>query len=158
GRMRVAHLHWGGGTPTSLDPDDLARLMERLRARFEIGDAAELAIEGDPRTLMFEMAGALGRLGFSRVSLGVQCFDPDVQAAINRIQPPEMVARVVDALRAAGVQSINFDLLYGLPRQTVATVRRTAQLALAMEPDRIALFGYAHVPWMAKNQRMIDAA
>jgi oxygen-independent coproporphyrinogen-3 oxidase len=132
--------------------------MDRVEARFEIGPRAELAIESDPRTLTDAMIATIGRLGFTRASFGVQEFDPAVQAAINRIQPPEMVARTVEGLRRAGVAGINFDLIYGLPHQTVATLLRTIELCRAMEPDRFALFGYAHVPWMAKNQRMIPEA
>jgi oxygen-independent coproporphyrinogen-3 oxidase len=157
-RLRVGHLHWGGGTPTALHPRDLARAMERLRDRFDIGADAEVAIETDPRTLTPEMASAIGALGFTRASFGVQEFDPAVQAAINRVQPPDMVARALDMLRAAGVGGINFDLIYGLPHQTVATLLRTVALCADMDPDRLALFGYAHVPWMAKNQRMIREA
>ena len=157
-RMRVGHLHWGGGTPTALAPDDLARAMERLAALFDILPAAEIAIESDPRTLTPAMAARIGALGFTRASFGVQEFDPAVQAAINRVQPPGMVARAVDALRAGGVAGINFDLIYGLPHQTVESLVRTVALCREMRPDRIALFGYAHVPWMAKNQRMIPEA
>jgi oxygen-independent coproporphyrinogen-3 oxidase len=157
-RMTVGHLHWGGGTPTVLAPDDLARAMERLRARFDLAPGAELAIESDPRTLTLEMARTVGQLGFIRASFGVQEFDPQVQAAINRVQPPEMVASAVAALRAAGVAGINFDLMYGLPHQTAAMLLATIETCRAMAPDRIALFGYAHVPWMAKNQRMIPEA
>ena len=158
GRMTLGHLHWGGGTPTALEPGDLARAMERLRARFDIAPGAELAIESDPRTLTPEMAATIGRLGFTRASFGVQEFDPTVQAAINRLQPPEMVARTVADLRAAGVAGINFDLIYGLPHQSVETLLATIGICREMAPDRIALFGYAHVPWMAKNQRMIPEA
>ncbi len=155
GRMRVGHLHWGGGTPTALEPADLARVMERLHARFDIIPGAEIAIESDPRSLTAGMIATIGRLGFTRASFGVQEFDPAVQAAINRIQPPDMVARAVDGLRGAGVAGINFDLIYGLPHQTVASLTGTVAACVGMAPDRIALFGYAHVPWMAKNQRMI---
>lgn len=155
GRIRIGHLHWGGGTPTTLTPRDLSRVMDRLAERFDVAPDAELAIESDPRTLTEAMAHAIGRLGFTRASFGVQEFDPGVQAAINRIQPVAMVAEAVDRLRAAGVRGINFDLLYGLPRQTAATLLATIDVCRALAPDRIALFGYAHVPWMAKNQRMI---
>lgn len=154
-RMEVSHLHWGGGTPTALEPADFARVMETVRARFAIGAGAELAIESDPRTLTAEMAAEIGAQGFTRASFGVQEFDPKVQAAINRVQPPEMVAQAVGGLRRAGVDEINFDLIYGLPYQTVESLVRTVRLAAEMGPGRIALFGYAHVPWMAKNQRMI---
>lgn len=158
GRPVVGHLHWGGGTPTALDPDDLARVMDRLRARFDLAPDAELAIESDPRTLTAAMARRIGALGFTRASFGVQEFDPRVQAAINRVQPPEMVAQAVGWLRAAGVDQINFDLIYGLPHQTVDTLVRSIRLAADMGPGRIALFGYAHVPWQAKNQRLIPEA
>ncbi len=155
GRMAISHLHWGGGTPTALDPDDLARAMDRIHARFDTMADASLAIESDPRTLSDAMAARIGALGFTRASFGVQEFDPKVQAAINRIQPPEMVRHTVESLRAAGVSGINFDLIYGLPYQTVESLLHTIELCRDMAPDRIALFGYAHVPWMAKNQRMI---
>ncbi len=156
GRLKVSHLHWGGGTPTALEPNDLAVVMETLRDRFDITPDAELAIEGDPRTLSQAMIERIGALGFSRASFGVQEFDDKVQAAINRIQPVDMVAAAVNGLRAAGVHAINFDLIYGLPHQTVESLVQTIEHCLALEPDRIALFGYAHVPWMAKKQRLID--
>jgi len=158
GRPKVSCLHWGGGTPTAMRPEDMERAMAALRARFDFTDGAELALESDPRTLTPEMVRTVGRLGFNRASFGVQEFDPKVQAAINRIQPPEMVRASVDALRAEGVEAINFDLIYGLPHQTVATIRETIQRAAEMRPNRLAIFGYAHVPWMAKKQRMIDEA
>ena len=156
--MKVIHLAWGGGTPTALAPDDLAALMDRLRRHFTFLPEAELSIESDPRTLTPEMAARIGALGFTRASFGVQEFDPQVQQAINRIQPPDMVARAVDGLRQAGVARINFDLIYGLPHQTEETLLTTIGTAAAMRPDRVALFGYAHVPWMAKRQRLIDEA
>ncbi|MEL6477503.1 MAG: oxygen-independent coproporphyrinogen III oxidase [Pseudomonadota bacterium] len=158
GRMTVSHLHWGGGTPTTLPPDVLARIMEMIRADFDFLDGAELAIESDPRHLSSEMIRRIGHLGFTRASFGVQEFDPKVQAAINRIQPPDMVQTAVEGLRDAGVGGINFDLIYGLPHQTVASLLESIRLSVAMQPDRIAIFGYAHVPWMAKKQRLIDAA
>lgn len=154
-RMTVAHLHFGGGTPTALDPADLAAVMAAIAARFRLAPGAELAIEADPRTLSEAMTLQIGALGFTRASFGVQEFDAKVQAAINRVQPPEMVARAAAGLRAAGVASVNFDLIYGLPHQSEAALRRTVEQCVAMRPDRIALFGYAHVPWTAKNQRMI---
>lgn len=157
-RMKISHLHWGGGTPTALVPDDLQGVMETVADCFDILPDAELAIESDPRTLSDEMIRRIGQLGFNRASFGVQEFDPKVQAAINRIQPPDMVARAVDGLRNAGVLGINFDLIYGLPHQTVDTLLNTIELCADMAPDRIALFGYAHVPWAAKKQRLIDEA
>ena len=155
-RMKVSHLHWGGGTPTALVPDDLERLMGLVRTHFDLLPNAELAIESDPRTLTPEMIGRIGQLGFTRASFGVQEFDPKVQAAINRIQPPDMVRASVDGLRNAGVAGINFDLIYGLPHQSVETLLETVRICADMRPDRVALFGYAHVPWMAKKQRLID--
>jgi oxygen-independent coproporphyrinogen-3 oxidase len=153
--MRVSHLHFGGGTPTALEPADLAAVMARLSQRFRLEPDAEIAIESDPRTLSDAMIHRIGALGFNRASFGVQEFDPKVQAAINRIQPPEMVARATSGFRAAGVANINFDLIYGLPHQTAVALCRTVEQCVAMKPDRIALFGYAHVPWLARNQRMI---
>lgn len=155
-RMPVSHLHFGGGTPTVLEPEDLAAILARLGMRFQLLPDAEIAIESDPRTLTDPMIQQIGSLHFNRASFGVQEFDPKVQAAINRIQPPEMVERAIKGLRAAGVPNINFDLIYGLPHQNTAALCRTVELCVAMKPDRIALFGYAHVPWVAKNQRMID--
>lgn len=155
GRLTVSHVHWGGGTPTALSPEDLSRVMAALRERFVIGPDAELAIESDPRTLTDEMIEAIGREGFTRASFGIQEFDNKVQEAINRIQPPEMVERAVHGLRAAGVQGINFDLIYGLPHQTTGSLIETIRTCHEIGVDRLALFGYAHVPWMAKNQRMI---
>lgn len=158
GNLEISHLHWGGGTPTTLEPDDLERVMEAVAKLFEITPEAELAIEADPRTLSQEMIKRIGALGFTRASIGVQEFDPKVQAAINRVQPVEMVERAVDGLRTQGVQSINFDLIYGLPHQSVSSLQKTIDRCAAMTPDRLALFGYAHVPWMAKKQRLIDEA
>ncbi|MEM9498747.1 MAG: oxygen-independent coproporphyrinogen III oxidase [Pseudomonadota bacterium] len=155
-RMTLSHLHWGGGTPTALSPDTLMRAMELIDDVFDIVPGAELAIESDPRTLSVDMINRIGCLGFTRASFGVQEFDLRVQQAINRIQPPQMVRAAVDGLRDAGVAGINFDLIYGLPHQTVDTLLNTVRLCAGMRPDRIALFGYAHVPWMAKRQRMID--
>ncbi len=155
-RMPVSHLHFGGGTPTVLEPGDLAAVMAHLSTRFQLLPNAEIAIESDPRTLTGAMIQQIGALHFNRASFGVQEFDPKVQAAINRIQPPEMVAHAVGGIRTAGVPNINFDLIYGLPHQTVTALCRTVERCVAMKPDRVALFGYAHVPWVAKNQRMID--
>lgn len=154
-RMTISHLHWGGGTPTALSPDDLEALMKDVRARWDFADNAEIAIESDPRTLTAEMSARIGAMGFTRASFGVQEFDPRVQKAINRVQPPKMVRASVDQLRAGGVSGINFDLIYGLPYQTVESLVETVRLCAEMRPDRVALFGYAHVPWKAKNQRMI---
>ncbi len=154
-RLRVSHMHWGGGTPTAMPMDALAVLMDALRRNFDVLDAAEIAFELDPRTFAPEFAKALAGFGATRASLGVQEFDEKVQQTINRIQPYETVRQTVDALRAAGIDAINFDLMYGLPHQTTETISRSVEKTLSLRPDRIALFGYAHVPWMAKNQRLI---
>jgi oxygen-independent coproporphyrinogen-3 oxidase len=153
--MMISHLHWGGGTPTALSPDDLERVMDLVRASFDIAPDAEIAIESDPRTLSESMIERIGQIGFNRASFGVQEFDRKVQAAINRIQPPETVARAVESFRAVGVRNINFDLIYGLPYQTMETLIATIRTCATIRPDRLALFGYAHVPWMAKKQRLI---
>ena len=154
-RMKISHLHWGGGTPTALPPDDLEFTMNVVKDFFELTPGAEIAIESDPRTLSDEMIERIGALGFTRASFGVQEFDPKVQKAINRVQPPEMVKHAVEGLRASGVADINFDLIYGLPYQTTDMLVQTIEECAGMSPDRFALFGYAHVPWMAKKQRMI---
>lgn len=153
--VRFGHLHFGGGTPTVLSPADMTRVMEAITAHVPAAPGAEIAIEIDPRTLAPEVIPVLGQLGFNRVSLGVQEFDPAVQAAINRIQPLSMIEETVAALRSTGVAEINFDLMYGLPHQTAESLRQTVLASAAMAPSRIALFGYAHVPWFAKSQRMI---
>ncbi len=157
-RMPVGAIHWGGGTPTSLDDDVLGRLMAQISDRFHVCDTSEVAFELDPRTFEQARARALADLGVSRVSLGVQEFDPVVQATVNRIQPFEKVRDVVTALRQAGIANINFDLMYGLPKQTQSMLLDTIARTLELRPGRIALFGYAHVPWMAKRQTQIDAA
>jgi oxygen-independent coproporphyrinogen-3 oxidase len=156
-RPRAARIHWGGGTPTTLETADFARVHAAIAAHFDVTPDAEIAVEIDPRSFRAPMAAALRALGVTRASFGVQDFDPDVQAAINRIQPFDVTRRAVDALRAAGIGSINLDLIYGLPRQTEAGLARTAELTLDLAPDRIALFGYAHVPWMKRHQTLIRA-
>ena len=155
GRRRIAHIHFGGGTPTILSEDQLSAVMESLRQRFDVLDTAEIAIEIDPRIFTASLASHLARLGFNRASLGVQTFDAGVQAKINRIQPLETVAACADALRAAGITNLSFDLLYGLPGQTLEACRETVTAALALEPDRFSVFGYAHVPHMKRHQKLI---
>ncbi len=154
-RPVVTEIHWGGGTPTILSPQDLLRITAVLRANFTITPATETAIEIDPRSLTREHIGALVDMGVTRASLGVQDFEPRVQQAIRRAQSLEQTARAADGLREAGITGINLDLMYGLPHQTVATIAKTSQQALALEPDRMALFGYAHVPWMKRHQKLI---
>lgn len=153
--LTVSHLHFGGGTPTVMEPNDLSRVMAAIKNAFTFTPDAEIAIECDPRTLSDDMAQCIGALGFNRASFGVQEFHPRVQAAINRVQSPETVESAITRLRKAGVAGINFDLIYGLPHQTTEMTIETVKRSVAMAPDRLALFGYAHVPWMAKKQKMI---
>lgn len=157
-RHRVTRIHWGGGTPSILGTAQWRRVDAALRTAFALEPSAEIAVELDPRTLSHAMVRTLAETGVSRVSLGVQDFDPAVQKAVNRIQPFEMVAELVARLRGARIERINLDLMYGLPHQSEISVARTARQALALNPDRVALFGYAHVPWMKRHQRLIDAA
>jgi oxygen-independent coproporphyrinogen-3 oxidase len=152
----VSDLHFGGGTPTVIEPAEFMALMDLLRASFRFTGKAAVAVEIDPRTLTVEMAETLGAAGVGRASLGVQSFDPVVQKAVNRIQTQEQTAAAVLDLRRSGVAQINFDLIYGLPHQTVRSCVETATAALAMRPDRFAVFGYAHIPSFKKHQRMID--
>ena len=151
----VTHMHWGGGTPTILSVDDFTALMNTVRAQFAVAPDAEVAVEMDPRTVTPGMIAGLARAGVTRASLGVQEFADHVQKAINRIQPYAMTESVVRGLRDAGIGGINFDLMYGLPHQTVEDVRRSADLTAGLRPDRVAVFGYAHVPWMKVHQKMI---
>lgn len=153
--LDVRHVHFGGGTPTILEPDDFVALVGRLRRRFALHPEAEIAVEIDPRRLPSELTRALGEAGVTRASLGVQSFDPLVQRAINRIQSVEQTAAVVAGLRAAGIGGVNFDLIYGLPKQTLASCIETVELCLEMRPERFSIFGYAHVPDFKKHQRRI---
>lgn len=155
GKRRVSHLHWGGGTPTILNGPDLERITARLKQYFDFDPGAECAIEIDPRTLTREHVDSLARMGINRASLGVQDFDPLVQKTIGRIQSYEQTAAVASWLRAAGITGINLDLMYGLPHQTVPSVLETLDKALSLKPSRVALFGYAHVPWMKKHQALL---
>lgn len=153
----VAHMHWGGGSPTILEPQDIIRLAAAARVAFRFAPNAEFAIEVDPRGMTEAAVAALAESGLTRVSLGVQDFDPQVQAKINRIQTFEETKHVVELFRKAGVRSLNIDAIYGLPGQHEAELLRTLDLALELAPDRIALFGYAHVPWMKTHQSQINA-
>ena len=157
-RPLVTHLHWGGGTPTILTAADFLAITNDLAQIFDISKNAEIAIEIDPRTLTSEMIDGLQAAGVTRASLGVQDVNLHVQEAVNRIQPFEQTADLVAALRQAGIAEINLDLMYGLPNQRVGDVRKTVALATSLDPDRLAVFGYAHVPWMKAHQKMIDEA
>jgi oxygen-independent coproporphyrinogen-3 oxidase len=156
--LSVRHVHFGGGTPTIMAPEAFLDLLGLLRSRFRFAEDVEIAVEIDPRTLTGAMISALGRAGVTRASLGIQSFDPLVQAAVNRVQSFEQTVAAAEGLRAAGVRGINLDLLYGLPHQTVACCIDTVRQCLALRPDRFAVFGYAHVPALKKHQRLIDEA
>lgn len=154
----VSQLHFGGGTPTYLDDDDLATLMTEIRKHFVLTPDSECSIEIDPRTVSAQRLASLAGLGLNRLSFGVQDFDPDVQAAVHRIQPLSLVRDLMAEARRLGFQSINADLIYGLPKQTQASFQRTIAEVCALRPDRIAMYGYAHLPARFKPQRrIIDA-
>lgn len=155
GERKVVQLHLGGGTPTFLSAEELQQLMSMLRGYFDFSDDAELGIEIDPRTVNDNMLSMLADLGFNRTSLGVQDFDPAVQEAVNRIQPVSMVEHAINASRAAGFISVNFDLIYGLPKQNLASFSNTLDEVIRLSPDRIALYNYAHLPARFKPQRRI---
>ncbi len=155
GKQQCVQLHLGGGTPTFLNDDELAQLMQLLRQHVEFTPNAEISIEIDPRTVRPGMLQKLAELGFNRTSLGVQDFDPDVQKAINRMQPVAQVEHAVTESRAAGLGSINFDLIYGLPKQSVDSFSQTLDQVIRLAPERIALYNYAHLPSRFKAQRRI---
>lgn len=155
---RAAQLHFGGGTPTFLKPDELRELMTMLRSHFDFLPDAELGIEIDPRTVSDETMAMLGELGFNRTSFGVQDFDASVQKSVNRIQPYEMVEKAFTASRKAGFESINADLIYGLPKQSMESFDRTLDRVIELSPERIALYNYAHLPSRFKAQRLIIEA
>ncbi len=157
-RGEVVAIHFGGGSPNALPPGDFIALSQHLQARFECVAQLEIAAELDPRTLDRDYAAGLAAAGVTRASLGVQTFAEDVQRGINRIQPYAMVAQAVADLRGAGIAAINFDLLYGLPGQSARDVAQTIAATLALAPDRVAMFGYAHMPRLLPRQRMIDQA
>ncbi len=155
GRQQSVQLHLGGGTPTFLNDKELSQLMQLLRQHVDFVPGAEISIEIDPRTVRPNLMQHLANLGFNRTSLGVQDFDPAVQKTVHRIQPVELVQNAVDTSRAAGFGSINFDLIYGLPLQNVASFERTLDQVIALSPERIALYNYAHLPARFKSQRRI---
>lgn len=155
GRAKLSRIAFGGGSPNAIEPLDFVRLVDMLVTSFAARDA-EISVEIDPRTFTLEWAMTLAIAGVSRVSFGVQSFDPDIQAAIGRIQPAGMIETCVAALRARGIASTNFDLMYGLPMQTIEKLDSTLDAVLRIAPERIALFGYAHLPGMFPRQRRID--
>ncbi|EFF75937.1 oxygen-independent coproporphyrinogen III oxidase [Achromobacter piechaudii] len=154
----VSQLHFGGGTPTFLSDAELARLMQDLRAGFRFSADAEISIEVDPRTATPERLAHLRRLGFNRLSFGVQDFDERVQKAVHRVQSFEDVRALMQSARSLGYESVNMDLIYGLPLQTTESFARTIKQVVALRPDRIALYAYAHLPERFKPQRRIHEA
>jgi oxygen-independent coproporphyrinogen III oxidase len=155
-RRRVVQYHWGGGTPTYLSLSQIAALQAVVARHFDIEDGAEVAIEVDPRVTSAKQLALLRNLGFNRLSLGVQDFTPEVQEAVNRIQSEALTRTLFDAARDLGFESINIDLIYGLPLQTRASFGRTVEAVLAMRPDRVAVYSYAHVPWIRGHQKYLN--
>jgi oxygen-independent coproporphyrinogen-3 oxidase len=154
----ISQLHLGGGSPTFLNDGELSELMTMLRRSFQFAAGGEYSIEIDPRTMNAARLDTLAGLGFNRLSFGVQDFDTAVQKAVHRVQPVEQVFALVEAARARGFESVNVDLIYGLPRQSPESFDRTLDQIKALRPDRIALYAYAHLPERFKPQRRIDAA
>jgi oxygen-independent coproporphyrinogen-3 oxidase len=154
---KVQQMHWGGGTPTYLTPDEIRDIGNYIKDRFDFADDIEASVEIDPRGLTREHMEALREVGFNRTSFGVQDFNPKVQEAVNRIQSEELTRQTVEWARELGFQSINLDLIYGLPHQTLETFEETVEKIIDISPDRIAVFNYAHVPWLKKHQVMINA-
>lgn len=156
--VRMSRLHWGGGTPTILPPALIHRLASAIRDVIPPAGTCDFSVEIDPTLVDRAKIDALAEEGLTRVSLGIQDFDPQVQQAIGRLQSWEETRATVDAVRAAGVASLNADLVYGLPHQTEARLAETVEKVLALAPDRLAIFGYAHVPWVSKRQKLISEA
>ncbi len=153
--VHAQRIHWGGGTPTLLPPADITRLGAALAEAFPAAKGAEISVEIDPNEIDAPRMDALAAIGMNRASIGLQDFDPEVQALIGREQSYEVTRNAAEGLRVRGVNSLNTDLLYGLPRQTQARIESSMQMLLSLNPDRVALYGYAHVPWMAKRQALI---
>jgi oxygen-independent coproporphyrinogen-3 oxidase len=155
GARGAVQMHWGGGTPNFLNRAEMTELVQGMREHFRFDPRGEYAIEIDPRRIGERDVAAFATLGFNRISLGVQDFDPAVQRAVNRLQSEEQTLRVMQAARAAGFKSVNVDLIYGLPRQNVIGFNRTLEKVIEASPDRIALYNYAHLPTVFKPQRRI---
>lgn len=153
--ITIGHLHWGGGTPTLLDPELITDLTKAIAELAPFSDDYEFSVEIDPSEIDDARLDALAAAGMNRASIGVQDFDPAIQETIGRMQSYEITKAAVDGLRARGIQSLNADILYGLPGQTPEKIAESVQKLLSLTPDRVALFGYAHVPWVAKRQKMI---
>ncbi|MDK4697585.1 oxygen-independent coproporphyrinogen III oxidase [Kingella negevensis] len=156
GKHKLAQLHFGGGTPTFLSDGQLERVFNMIREHFELLPDGEYSIEIDPRKVSRESVFKLAKLGFNRMSVGIQDFDPKVQAAVNRIQTVEETKNVIDSAQEAGFKSISVDLIYGLPHQSVESIKPTLDTVLSLNPDRLALYHYAHLPHIFKPQRRID--
>lgn len=154
---RVVQMHWGGGTPTFLQPDEIRDLGRRIHSHFHFSENAEVSVEVDPRRLTQDHVAALREAGFNRASLGVQDINPVVQEAVHRIQPSEQNENTIHWLREEQFKSINIDLIYGLPHQTAESFDKTLDTVLAYDPDRFAVFNYAHVPWVKPAQKLLDA-
>jgi oxygen-independent coproporphyrinogen-3 oxidase len=152
----VRQYHWGGGTPTQLNLRQMQRVQDAFAGAFTLAQDAEVAIEVDPRVTTVEQVRWLASVGFNRVSMGVQDFEPAVQEAVKRHQTEQQTRTIVDAARAAGIPSVNIDLMYGLPAQTEQSFARTVEITLDIRPERVALFHYAHVPWMKRHQKTIE--
>ena len=152
---KVVQLHWGGGTPTYLDPNQITDIFSYITDHFNFSDSAEISIEIDPRGLSQDCLSTLRNVGFNRVSFGVQDLDAKVQETVNRIQPESLNREVVKQSRELGFNSINIDLIYGLPYQTVESYSKTLDKIIDISPDRLAVFNYAHVPWLKKHQKLI---
>ncbi|HEX7469485.1 MAG TPA: oxygen-independent coproporphyrinogen III oxidase [Verrucomicrobiae bacterium] len=155
-QRKVVQLHFGGGSPTFLRPDEIRRLGEIIHKHFTFSPDIEASVEVDPRRLTREHMVALRAIGFNRASMGVQDFNPKVQEAIHRIQPRAMTQQAMDWMRELGFGSINLDLIYGLPHQTVESFNETLDTVLEMKPDRLAVFSYAHVPWIKPAQKILE--
>jgi len=152
---KATQLHWGGGTPTYLNPDEIADLSAYIQGRFDFNSDIEAGCEIDPRGLTKAHLAALKGGGFNRISMGVQDINETVQKAVNRIQPEGLTRQVVDWVRESGFDSINLDLMYGLPHQSARSFEKTVDAIIGLDPDRIALFNFAYVPWMKKHQKVI---
>ncbi len=152
----VEQLHWGGGTPNYLEPNEIEEFMNEIRKRFKFSEDAEISIEIDPRYATDQQLRVIRDVGFNRISMGLQDLDEKVQRAINRIQPYELMKNVMEKLRALGFQSINLDLIYGLPYQTRDSFSKTVEKVIELNPDRIAVYSFAYVPWVKPIQKHID--
>ncbi|OJY36182.1 MAG: oxygen-independent coproporphyrinogen III oxidase [Rhodobacterales bacterium 65-51] len=155
--VHLSRLHWGGGTPTLLKPDMIRDLAATVFDAVPMGEGAEFSVEIDPDEVDAARLDALAAAGMNRASIGVQDFDPEIQATIGRIQPYDLTKRVADMIRDRDVRSLNADILYGLPHQTQARIADSVQKLLTLSPDRVALYGYAHVPWMSRRQQLIPS-